>query len=68
LGEYVTTGLPPEALARRVDKLRAVTAREVQAVARKWLQDDQLSVAELDPQPLSTKAARAAVAGVRHVN
>ncbi len=68
LGEYVTTGLPPEALARRVDKLRAVTAREVQAVARKWLQDDRLSVAELDPQPLNTKAARAAVAGVRHVN
>ena len=39
-----------------------MTAREVQAVARKWLQDDQLSVAELDPQPLNTKAARAAVA------
>ena len=68
LGEYATAGLPPEALARRVDKLRAVTAREVQAAARQWLQDDRLSVAELDPQPLQAKAQRAAVPGVRHVN
>jgi zinc protease len=44
-----------------------VTAAEVQAAARKWLQDDRLSVAELDPQPL--KAPRAAVVpGVRHAN
>ena len=68
LGEYATAGLPPEALARRVDKLRAVTAQEVQAAARQWLQDDRLSVAELDPQPLQAKAQRAAVPGVRHVN
>ncbi|OJW87595.1 MAG: peptidase M16 [Thiobacillus sp. 65-1402] len=68
LGEYATAGLPPEALARRVDKLRAVTAQEVQAAARQWLQDDRLSVAELDPQPLQAKAQRAAVSGVRHVN
>ncbi len=68
LGEYVTAGLPPEALARRADKLRAVTAQEVQAAARQWLQDDRLSVAELDPQPLQAKAQRAAMPGVRHVN
>jgi len=68
LGEYVTAGLPPEALARRVDKLRAVTAQEVQAAARQWLKDDQLSVAELDPQTLKPQAHRAAVSGARHVN
>jgi zinc protease len=68
LGEYVTAGLPPEALSKRVDKLRAVTAGEVQAVARKWLQDDRLSVAELDPQPLNAPPRRPAVPGVRHVN
>jgi zinc protease len=68
LGEYVTAGLPPEALARRADKLRAVTAQEVQAAARQWLQDDRLSAAELDPQPLQAKAQRAAMPGVRHVN
>lgn len=68
LGEYVTAGLPPEALARRVDKLRAVTADQVREVARKWLIDDRLSVATLDPQPMEAKAPRAAMAGVRHVN
>jgi zinc protease len=68
LGEYVIAGLPPEALARRVDKLRAVTAQSVQAAAKQWLQDDQLSVAELDPQALKPQTQRAAVPGVRHAN
>ena len=70
LGEYVTAGLPPEALARRVDKLRAVTAKEVQAAAQQGLQDDQLSVAELDPQVLQLKSQprSAAVPGARHAN
>lgn len=68
LGEYVTAGLPPEALARRVDKLRAVTAEQVRQAAREWLRDDRLSVAELDPQPLSATPRRATVPGVRHVN
>lgn len=68
LGEYVTAGLPPEALARRVEKLRAVTADEVRAAAREWLRDERLSVAELDPQALQSQARRAAIPGVRHVN
>ena len=68
LGEYAIAGLPPEALAKRVDKLRAVTAADVQAAARKWLVDDRLSVATLDPQPLDARAPRAAVPGARHVN
>jgi zinc protease len=66
LGDYVTAGLPPAALAGRVGKLRAVTAAEVQAAARQWLQDEWLSVAELDPQPLDAQPARANVPGVRH--
>lgn len=68
LGEYVTAGLPPEALARRVDKLRAVTAGEVQAAAKQWLQDDRLSVGILDPQALQPQPRRPAVPGVRHDN
>ncbi len=68
LGEYVTAGQPPAALAGRVDKLRAVTAAQVQAAAREWLQDARLSVAALDPQPLENALRRAAVPGVRHVN
>ena len=66
LGEYVTAGLPPEALAQRVDKLRAVTAKDVQAAAKQWLQDEDLSVGVLDPQPLQPQPHRAAVPGVRH--
>ena len=68
LGEYVTSGLSPEALTGRVDKLRAVSAKDVQAAAQTWLQDDRLSLAELDPQPLNAPARRAAVPGVRHAN
>ena len=68
LGEYAIAGLPPEALAGRVDKLRAVTAKEVQAVAQQWLQDDRLSVAELDPQALKTPPRAKGVPGVRHAH
>ncbi|OYW36115.1 MAG: peptidase M16 [Hydrogenophilales bacterium 12-61-10] len=68
LGEYVTAGLPPEALAHRVDKLRTVSAGEVQAAAKQWLQDDQLSVGILDPQALQPQTRRPAVPGVRHDN
>ena len=68
LGDYVTAGLPPEALEGRVEKLRAVTAAEVQGAARQWLQDDRLTAAELDPQPLDGQPSRATVPGVRHVN
>jgi zinc protease len=68
LGEYAIAGLPPEALAHRVDKLRSVTAQEVQTAAQQWLINDQLSVAELDPQPLKPQPRRAAVEGIRHDN
>lgn len=68
LGDHVIAGLPPEALAGRVDKLRAVTADEVRAAAQKWLQAVRLSVAELDPQPLDAKPRAVTMEGVRHVN
>ncbi len=68
LGDYVTAGLPPAALAGRVGKLRAVTAKEVQAAAQQWLKDDQLSVVELDPQVLKPQAKNAAVSGGRHAH
>jgi len=67
LGEYVTAGLPPEALAQRVDRLRAVTADQVRDAARKWLTDDRLSVAELDPQPIQQPMRPAAGTGDSHV-
>jgi zinc protease len=39
-----------------LERLRQVTPAQVQAAARKFLQDDSLSVVELDPQPLDPNA------------
>ncbi|NOT16882.1 MAG: insulinase family protein [Sulfuriferula sp.] len=68
LGEYVSAGLPVTAVADHVAKIQAVTAAQVQAVARKYLVDSGLTVATLDPQPINKTTPRAPVAGMRHVN
>jgi zinc protease len=47
-------------------KLQSVTAQQVQDVAREILQDDHLTVAVLDPQPLSNKPKHAE--GARHAH
>ncbi|MBI4754456.1 MAG: insulinase family protein [Betaproteobacteria bacterium] len=51
-----------------LQKIRGVTAEEVQAVAKKYFSDDALTVAVLDPQPppAEAPAAPARPAGVRH--
>ncbi len=60
-------GLPLDADAQIIERLRAVTAEQVQAVAAKYFGDDQLTVATLVPQPVDpARKPRAAVAGVRH--
>ena len=66
IGEYATVGLPVAELDARVKKLQAVSADQVREVARKYLVDDQLTVATLDPQPLDTLPSRPAVPGMRH--
>jgi zinc protease len=66
LGEIVTAGLPPALLDGRVAKLRAITPAQVQAVARTYLIDEELTIGTLDPQPLVAKPPRPAVAGVRN--
>ncbi|NIN33916.1 MAG: insulinase family protein, partial [Gammaproteobacteria bacterium] len=52
IGTLETTGLSWQLADEYVDKVKAVTAEQVQAAAKKYLVDDQLSVAILDPQPL----------------
>jgi zinc protease len=50
-----------------IERLRAVTAEQVKAVAAKYFGDDQLTVAQLLPQPLNkTGKPRTAAAGSRH--
>lgn len=50
-----------------LDKLKAVTAEQVQAVARTYLVDDGLTVAALDPQPLPAKRPAPPPGDLKHV-
>jgi zinc protease len=52
IGEWEIAGLPWQSRQIRFDRLKAVTAEQVQAVARKYLTDDRLTVAVLEPLPL----------------
>ena len=52
LGSNWINGLPLDASARLIAKLRTVTSAEVQSVAARYFGDDQLTVATLLPQPL----------------
>ena len=55
IGQLESIGLGYKAIPVMLEKLQAVTAEQVQQVAREFLQDDNLTVAVLDPQPLSGK-------------
>ncbi|MEW5788163.1 MAG: pitrilysin family protein [Pseudomonadota bacterium] len=52
IGEWTTAGLDYRDRDTRYARLREVSAADVQAVAAKYLVDDRLTVAVLDPQPL----------------
>jgi len=66
IGEWTTAGLDYRARDTRFRKLREVTAEQVRAVAAKYLVDDHLTVARLDPQPMDNiKPARRGFGG-RH--
>ena len=52
LGKLVTVGLDWRLADQYVDRLQAVTPRQIQAVARKYLVDDRLTVATLLPQSI----------------
>ncbi len=66
IGEWTTAGLDYRARDTRLRKLKAVSAEQVRAVAAKYLLDDHLTVARLDPQPLElVKPARKDFGGRR---
>lgn len=52
IGTWETAGLRWQDLDQRIAKLKAVTAAQVQAVAKKYFVDDHMTVGTLDPQPL----------------
>ncbi len=65
IGEWTTAGLDYRARDTRFRKLKEVTPEQVREVARKYLVDDHLTVARLDPQPMDTQPARRGFGG-RH--
>ena len=52
IGEWTTAGLDYKARDTRYAKLKAVTADQVRDVAKKYLVDDRITVAVLDPLPM----------------
>ena len=58
IGIYESTGLSWRNLADYLQKLQAVTAEQVQAVAQKYMDDDKLTIAILDPQPVDENAPK----------
>jgi zinc protease len=55
IGQMESIGLGYKAIPLMLEKLQGVTAEQVRQVAQTYLQDDNLTVAVLDPQPLSGK-------------
>jgi zinc protease len=53
IGSLETVGLGWQVADQYVDRVKAVTAEQVRDVARKYLIDDHLTVATLDPLPIS---------------
>ena len=53
IGRMRSLGLPHDAASVMTRKLREVTPDQVRAVARKYLVDDKLTIAILDPQPMA---------------
>ena len=67
IGQMESIGLGHKAIPVMLEKLQAVTAEQVQQVAREFLQDDNLTVAVLDPQPLDGKPKHKPAGGSSHV-
>jgi zinc protease len=59
IGQMESIGLGYQAIPVMLEKLQAVTAEQVQQAALAILQDDRLTVAVLEPQPLSGKPKHA---------
>jgi len=67
LGTAWAQGLPLDAHERLIERLRAVGVEDVKAVAAKYFADDQLTVAELLPQPRDkNRKPRTSPVGARH--
>ncbi|WAR44665.1 M16 family metallopeptidase [Methylomonas rapida] len=66
LGLLETVGLGWQKADEYVGKINQVTAEQVREVARKYLIDDRLTVAYLDPQPITEAPKPAKLTGGHH--
>ncbi len=68
LGMAETVGIGWQEIDRYVDKVNNITAKQVRDVAIKYLIEDKLSIAYLDPQPITEQPKPASIAGARHAH
>ena len=67
VGQLEAVGLDWKLADEYVERVNAVTAAQLQAVAEKYLVDERLTIAELDPLPMEPGSKpRAAVSGGGH--
>ncbi len=66
LGRLESMGLSFRDIDTILEKLKTVTAQQVRDVTKKYFNDDSLTVAVLDPQPLENKLPAKAPTGLRH--
>lgn len=66
LGMLETVGIGWEKVDEYVQKVNQITAEQVRDVARKYLLEDKLTIAYLDPQPITEHKQKSKVAGGRH--
>ena len=65
LGTLETVGLGWQHADEYSDKIKQVTAEQIQQVAKKYLLEDQLTVAVLEPLPLTIRPRKPTV-NVKH--
>ncbi|MEB2351366.1 MAG: pitrilysin family protein [Burkholderiaceae bacterium] len=66
IGSLEVSGFSHGQADRILERIRAVTSAEVQAVAGKYFGDDALTIVTLLPQPLDGRATHETPAGARH--
>lgn len=66
LGMLETVGIGWEKVDEYVEKVTQITAEQVRDAARKYLLEDKLNIAYLDPQPIAEQKQRSRSTGGRH--
>ncbi len=66
IGQYESAGLSYRDIDRALERVKAVSAEQVRAVALQYFADDRLTVAVLDPQPLDQAPRRPAAQATAH--